>query len=205
MAMQEMSYDVITDTCLDSLDNPEMTALPLLEKLMNCPGVPMHDPVHHYILPATLLTVASRKAGLDREALAQSLRTAEERARKVLPGFCGWWGSCGSAVGCGIFASVWLGAGPKKEEHWAQCNAFTAACLSSVASVGGPRCCKRTSFLSLTAALREAPSLLGIDLGPVPAPLCHWSRFNQECRREGCPFYDRSQAPDGSSVSRLNA
>lgn len=202
MAMQEMSYDGITERCLELLDAKELTALELLEELMNTPGVPMHDPVHHYIMPAMLLTMAARSVGMDREALKKKLNTAEERARKVLPGFCGWWGSCGSSVGCGIFASVWLEAGPKKEEHWATCNALTSKCLAEVSSVGGPRCCKRTCYLALRAAVREAPALLGVDLGPEPSPVCTWSAFNQECRREACPFYAASVVAEGAKAHR---
>ena len=202
MAMQDMSYDGITELCLERLGAETLTALELLEELMDCPGVPMHDPVHHYIMPATLLTMAARSAGMDSEALRAKLGIAEERARKVLPGFCGWWGSCGSSVGCGIFASVWLEAGPKKEEHWATCNALTSRCLAEVSSVGGPRCCKRTSYLALRAAVREAPHLLGVDLGPAPEPVCTWSAFNQECRREACPFYAESVVREGAIKHR---
>lgn len=202
MAMQDMSYDGITELCLERLGAETLTALELLEELMDCPGVPMHDPVHHYIMPATLLTMAARSAGMDREALRAKLNTAEERARKVLPGFCGWWGSCGSSVGCGIFASVWLEAGPKKEEHWATCNALTSRCLAEVSSVGGPRCCKRTTYLALRAAVREAPALLCVDLGPVPEPVCTWSSFNHECRRNACPFYEEGRGNEGAVKHR---
>lgn len=198
MALQEMSYDGVTETCLELCGQKELAALDLLERLMDCAGVPMHDPIHHYIMPAVLLAVAARSKGLGVELLREKLAVAEERARKVLPGFCGWWGCCGSAMGCGIFASVWLDAGPRKEEHWSDINAFTAKCLASVASVGGPRCCKRTSYLALTAALREAPAMLGVDLGPEPKPVCTWSSFNQECRKDACPFHSASVVQEGA-------
>lgn len=187
--MQEMSYDQITETCLEAFRKSETNALGLLEKLMDRPGVPMHDPIHHYIMPALLLTLAARKTDKSGEELAKLLQVAEERARKLLPGFCGWWGACGSAVGCGVFASIWSDASPKKEENWAQSNAFTAKCLANVSSVGGPRCCKRTSYLSLLAAIPAARELFDLDLGDIPKPACTWSHFNKECRKEGCPFY----------------
>lgn len=191
--MQEMSYDRITETCLEAFGENAADALGLLERLMNQPGVPMHDPVHHYIMPALLLTLAAVRSGKSREELARLLQIAEERARKLLPGFCGWWGACGSAVGCGVFASVWSDASPKREEHWAQANAFTAKCLANVSSVGGPRCCKRTSYLSLQAAIPAAAELFNLDLGEIPKPVCSWSQFNKECRHEGCPFYQKDK------------
>ena len=191
--MQEMSYDHITEACLDAFQNPDLKALELLELLMDRPGVPMHDPIHHYIMPALLLTLAARANGLDRAGLAGLLQVAEERARKLLPGFCGWWGACGSAVGCGVFASVWTGSSPKKEDNWAQINQFTARCLANVATVNGPRCCKRTSYLALQAAIPAAREMFGLDLGEAGQPVCSWSHFNRECRKDGCPFYDREQ------------
>lgn len=191
--MQEMSYDHITEACLEAYDNFQIGPLELLERLMDRPGVPMHDPVHHYIMPATLLTLAARGNGMSKEDLSGLLKIAEERARKLLPGFCGWWGACGSAVGCGVFASVWTGASPKKEENWAQVNAFTSRCLANVATVNGPRCCKRTSYLALQAATQAVREFFGVDLGPVPKPVCSWSQFNRECRKDGCPFYDKGK------------
>lgn len=187
--MQEMSYDHITEACLKAFDAEDITPLELLETLMDRPGVPMHDPIHHYIMPATLLCLAARSAGKSREELAKNLAEAEERARKLLPGFCGWWGACGSAVGCGVFASVWMGVSPKKEANWAQINAFTAKCLQNVASVNGPRCCKRTSYLALQAAIQAAKELFGLNLGEAPEPSCTWSHFNRECKKDACPFY----------------
>lgn len=195
--MQEMSYDHITRRCLETYDNPEIDALALLEALMDQAGVPMHDPVHHYIMPAVLLTVASRKKGYGLKKLRELLETAEERARKLLPGFCGWWGACGAAVGCGVFASVWTGASPKIENNWAQINQFTSRCLANVASVNGPRCCKRTSYLALKAAIPAARELFDADLGAIPEPVCTWSHFNNECRKAGCPFFKNAD-PDGS-------
>lgn len=187
--MQEMSYDSITDKCIEALKKDHVAPLQLLETLMDTPGVPMHDPVHHYIMPSVLLTLAARSVKLDEDNLRQKLAVAEERARKLLPGFCGWWGACGAAVGCGVFASVWMGTAPRKEDNWAQINAFTAKCLAKVSSIDGPRCCKRTSFLALGAAIEGAKEIFGLDLGINQEPVCSWYLFNRECRKDGCPFY----------------
>jgi len=183
------NYEPVRETCLSLYERGQFSPLSLLESLMDVPGVPMHDPVHHYIMPCTLLALAAREKKQDITVLEEWLKIAETRARSVLPGFCGWWGCCGSAVGCGIFASIVMNASPKQELHWATINAYTSRCLASIASVGGPRCCKRTSYLSLKAAIHEAPELLGINLGPEPSPVCTWSPYNDDCRKEGCPFY----------------
>lgn len=200
MAVQEMSYNSVTQAALQAFEQKDLAPLELLEKLMDTPGTPMHDPIHHYIMPATLLVLAARAARISKEALLDKLAQAEERARKLLPGFCGWWGACGSAVGCGVFASVWLGASPKKEAHWATPNKFTARCLSQVASVDGPRCCKRTSFLALGEALVAAKELMNLDLGGPIRPECSWSAYNRECRQSGCPFYHKEAGEHGQRL-----
>ena len=133
--------------------------------------------------------MAARRHNPDAGRLKKQLYLAMERAEKVLPGFCGLWGCCGAAVGCGIFASVWLNANPKQEQYWDVLNAFTARCLNKVASVGGPRCCKRVTYLALSEAVGRSPEMFGVDLGPVPAPVCSRSERNDECRKENCPFF----------------
>lgn len=184
-----MLYEELAALCLNEYPKPDLFPLGLAETLMSLDSVPMHGPVHHYIVPAALLTVAARRRHLDAGHLKRHLYLAMERAEKVPPGFCGLWGCCGAAVGCGIFASVWLNAHPKQERYWDVVNAFTARCLGQVASVGGPRCCKRVTYLALGEAVRQAPAMLGVDLGPEPAPVCSRSERNAECRKRACPFY----------------
>lgn len=184
-----MIYEELATFCLNAYPEPDLSPLGLAEALMSLDSVPMHGPVHHYIVPAALLTVAARQSPPDTARLKRHLYLAMERAEKVLPGFCGLWGCCGAAVGCGIFASVWLNANPKQELYWDVINTFTARCLDKVASVGGPRCCKRVTYLALSEAVGQAPSLLGVNLGPVPIPACSRSERNEECRKQACPFY----------------
>ena len=53
------------------------------ELFMDLEGVPMHGPVHHFIVPAALLTAAAKQSGLAAEILEQKLHTASQRAEKV--------------------------------------------------------------------------------------------------------------------------
>ena len=76
------------------------------------------------------------------------------RARNVLPAFCGLYGACGAAVGCGIFMSVYTGTTPLSKDTWSLCNYATAGALSEMAKLGGPRCCKRNTFAALLPSRR---------------------------------------------------
>ncbi len=187
-----MLYGELADFCLKQFSGDRLTPVGLADAMMALPSVPMHGPVHHYIVPAALLTCAAKINGLDAGKLKQQLHLSMERAEKVLPGFCGFWGCCGSAVGCGIFASVLLEVSPMQEHNWAVINAFTSKCLSRVASVDGPRCCKRVTYLSLLEAIRQAPSMLGVDFGLSERPACRRFNDNKECKKEICPFFPMS-------------
>lgn len=50
---------------------------------MSLPGVAMHTPEHHFMVPAALLTAAHSVSGRDRAALERALHTALTRAKRV--------------------------------------------------------------------------------------------------------------------------
>ena len=183
-------YQDLSTICLEAFQSEEgLTPFDLAERMMDADSVLMHCPAHHFIVPAALITAARRAQAASEQQLEADLKLAAQRASKVPGGFCGWWGCCGAAVGGGVFASILLDASPKQQEHWALVNQFTARCLDKVASVEGPRCCKRVTYLALAAAMERAPSLLGVDLGEVPPVLCSRFALNDECKGTECPYY----------------
>lgn len=187
----QKSYEEIVNACqaLCRQGQP-LTALEVAERLMDLPGIGMHCQEHHFIIPAALLTALrcpQGEAGLER--LTRELEQAADRAGKVPGGVCGTHGCCGAAVGGGIFASVLLASNPKREEHWDRVNLFTAKCLERVASVGGPRCCKRVTYLALSEAVERSGPLLGAALAPLPEIRCARFAQNQECRGARCPYF----------------
>lgn len=187
-------YGELTDCCLSAFDAGQpRNPFALAELLMDCKSVAMHCPEHHFIVPAALLTATRLMQGATRETLEKDLKLAAQRASKVPGGFCGECGCCGAAIGCGIFAAVLAGASPKKETNWTQVNRMTARCLEQVASVGGPRCCKRVTYLSLGEAMRQSPALLGIDLGETPETTCHRYTQSKECRGVKCPYFPKKE------------
>ena len=181
-------YGDLTDLCLSIFDaGAPRQPVEIAERLMDCESVAMHCPEHHFIVPAALLTAARLAQGAPREALEKDLSLAAQRASKVAGGFCGSWGCCGAAVGCGIFAAVLTGSSPKKEADWAQVNQMTARCLENVASVGGPRCCKRDSFLSVLAAVDFVKEHFGLEM-EKPDVVCTYASQNNQCIGKRCPF-----------------
>ena len=62
------------------------------------------------------------------------------------------------------------------------------AALDAIGSVGGPRCCKRDSYLSILRAVDFVREHLGVEMVCEPIRCTH-SSLNQQCIRERCPFF----------------
>lgn len=140
--------DSILAVCLaDTSRNP----VEVLERLMSMPFCHMHGPEHHVLVGAALLT-AYRNAGGDIN-LNDALLEMMTRGKQVPGGACGYWGACGAAVSTGMFLSIVTRNTPLSAESWHLSNQMTATALGQVAEHGGPRCCKRDSYLSVLAAI----------------------------------------------------
>ncbi|HEY6099066.1 MAG TPA: DUF5714 domain-containing protein, partial [Anaeromyxobacter sp.] len=155
--------------------------------LMRHPKVKMHGPEHHFLVPAALLAAHANARGEPGEK-RRLLAEARRRSEPVAGGFCGYQGACGAAIGAGIYASIASGATPLAREPWALANAATAKALEVVSRVGGPRCCKRTTWLVLLSAIRFARERLGVALAGRGAR-CEHSALNRECIEARCPFH----------------
>lgn len=149
--------------------------------------VPMNGGIHHIIVPLSLITAYwNVKRDFD---LGSYLREAADRAANVPETICGYWGSCGSCIGTGIFLSVITRTGPlSKGRRWGQCNMITSEALHSVAEVGGPRCCKRNAVLAIQSACRYVKDTMGVELHPSEYACGRW-KSNPDCIGNRCPFY----------------
>ncbi len=168
------------------MNSAERDPMKLLEEAMALKSVHLHGPEHHFLVPCVLLT-AWRNCG-GRLDLADALAEAVKRGRQVPGGTCGYHGACGAAVGAGIFLSILLGASPLTGEVWAQPQALTARCLLRNASLGGPRCCKRTARTAVEEAAAVAAELTGVSMPCAPVPCVYHDR-NRECIGRSCPYY----------------
>jgi hypothetical protein len=177
--------EVISHFCIssDSKDPLEMAV-----SLMKSPKVAMHGPEHHFLVPAVLLSSYYNFKN-DSAMKEEKIKLAQKRAVNVLGGFCGFYGDCGAAVGTGIFISLITGANPLSKQEWKLSNLMTARSLFSLANIGGPRCCKRTSFLSIIEASDFLTEHFGVALPLNKDIKCEFSSLNKECLKVDCPFY----------------
>ncbi len=161
-------------------------------ELMKSPRVAMHGPEHHFLVPAVLLTAYYNIQGNPEEKRKQ-IRVARSRADNVLGGFCGFYGACGAGVGTGVFISLITNSTPLSEESWGQANQMTAESLRCIGALGGPRCCKRDTFMALKTAGKFLRQKYDFKMDIPDTILCDFNQFNRECKEEDCPFYDKTQ------------
>lgn len=134
----------------------------ILEKMMNLPFCHMHGPEHHVMVGAALLT-AYRNAGgsLDLQA---ALAEMYSRGKAVPGGACGFWGACGAGVSAGMYISIVTGSTPLATRAWGLANQMTSKALGKIGEIGGPRCCKRDSYLAIMAAVQFTLEELGVAM-----------------------------------------
>lgn len=179
------AYEIIERYCISSkLRNPLKMAM----DLMVHPAVKMHGPEHHFLVPAVLIT-AYYNCLNEHSSIQQKLLEAKSRAKNVLGGFCGFYGNCGAAVGTGIFMSIITDATPLSKREWSLCNLMTANSLKSIAEHGGPRCCKRDSFLAIKEAIKFTKENTSVSMEDVEA-VCIFSQLNSQCLKEECIFFN---------------
>lgn len=184
-AITESSVDPIAALCLaDTSRNP----IEILEKLMSQPDCPMHGPTHHVLVGAALLTAYNNSlpdsSKLD---LKEALAEMRERGEQVPGGACGYLGACGASISTGIFLSIVTRNTPFSTDTWRLCNLCTARALEQVALNGGPRCCKRDSYLSVLTAIDFVKENLGVEM-VKPEVHCTRSQINEQCIGKKCPF-----------------
>jgi len=182
--------DAILEQCLREKSKDPVA---VLEAMMALPFCHMHGPEHHVMVGAALLT-AYKNAGGDID-LADALGEMMRRGRSVPGGACGFWGACGAGISTGMFVSIVSGSTPLAVEPFALSHKMTAKALGAIGEIGGPRCCKRDSFLSVLAAVDFAREQLGVSM-EKPDVLCRYSAQNNQCIGRRCPFSPKSAAAD---------
>ena len=176
--------DTIIGLCIqETSPNP----IEIIEKMMALPFCHMHGPEHHIMVGSALLT-AYKNSGGDIN-LPTALTEMVSRGKKVPGGACGFWGACGAGVSSGMFVSIISKSTPLTIEPFALSHKMTAKSLNAIGEIGGPRCCKRDSFLSILSAIEYVTEHFNIEMSRPESIICKHSEKNNQCIKERCPFY----------------
>ena len=174
--------DSIIGVCLaEKSKNP----IEIIQKMFVLPFCHMHGPEHHVMVGSALL-VAYKNAGGEID-LMRALTEMQERGKRVPGGACGFWGACGAGVSAGMFVSVVTGSTPLGGEAWGLSNRMTSSALGAIGEVGGPRCCKRDSYLAIIRAVEFVKEHLGVEMQTHGIKCIH-SAQNNQCIGARCPF-----------------
>lgn len=175
--------DSLIGICMDETSkNP----VAILNKMMSMPFCHMHGPEHHIMVGMALLT-AYRNSGGDIE-LKKALVEMNARGRSVPGGACGFWGACGAGISTGMFISIITGSTPLGIENFGLSHKMTSDALGAIGKIGGPRCCKRDSYISVLRAIDFVKENLGINMERSNIR-CTYSSRNNQCIGKRCPFY----------------
>ena len=162
----------------------------IVTRLMDQPFCHMHGPEHHVMVGCALLTAYKNAGG--QADLPAALTEMVSRGRSVPGGACGFWGACGAGLSAGMFVSIISRSTPLAVEPFAWSHQMTAAALGEIGRTGGPRCCKRDSYLSISAAADFVQERFGIKMERSPIA-CRYSRQNNQCIGVRCPFFRAGQ------------
>lgn len=175
--------DAIFSICLNEKSkNP----IQILEKMMSLDFCHMHGPEHHVMVGASLLTAYKNSDGaLDFET---SLSEMYKRGKQIPGGACGFWGACGAGISTGMFISIVTKSTPLAKEAWGLSNQMTARALNAIGQNGGPRCCKRDSYLAIIEAVSFTDEKLNVKM-EMDKIVCSRSQMNNQCIKNDCPFH----------------
>jgi hypothetical protein len=183
---QSDANDYIENYCKNTF---EIDPIKIAITVMTNPKIKMHGPEHHFLVPAVLLS-AYYNIQNQHEVISEKLPLAKERSKNILGGFCGFYGTCGAGVGTGIFMSIIMNATPLSKDEWKLCNLMTSKSLENIANNGGPRCCKRDTFVAIETSrdFLEINCNIKILTDNIK---CTFSNMNKECKKNECKYFSK--------------
>ena len=160
----------------------------IIKQMMALPFCHIHGPEHHVMVGAALLTAYKNAGGqID---LQPALSEMMNRGKCVPGGACGFWGACGAGISSGMFISIISKSTPLTMEPFALSHKMTAKSLSEIGNIGGPRCCKRDSYLSILSAIDFVKEHFAVEM-EKPIVVCEHSKQNNQCIGNRCPFFKK--------------
>lgn len=156
--------------------------------LMHEPYISIHGPEHHFLDGAAFL-VAFKNAG-GRIDIERALDELASRSRTMPGAMCGYWGVCGSTSSIGACFSIINKTGPLSDNQFYKDNMeYTSSVINVMSKIGGPRCCKRNAFTSISQGVKFAKEKYGVIMDLPLNTDCEFSSLNEQCIKERCPYY----------------
>lgn len=183
-SMEEKYQYIKEDLINRELKNP----IQLVKTIMHKEYINIHGPEHHFLDGAAFL-VAYKNAGGNID-LNQALDELAKRSIKMPGAMCGYWGICGSTASIGAALAIIHGTGPlSNNEYYKDNMEFTSSVISEMSNIGGPRCCKRNAFLSISQGVKFVMQKYDVEMELDKDIVCDFSTLNHQCIGVRCPFH----------------
>jgi len=154
--------------------------------MMDSPAIFMHEAGHHCAVAASLAAAYKNCGGtID---LKEVIEEVIKRGEIVPYASCAKTGTCGAAVGSGIFYSILAETETHSIDEWGEGNRLVAQCLMEIGEIGGPRCCKRSTFTAIKVAVEHAEEYFRIKMDLPETIRCKYAGKNRECLGARCPY-----------------
>ena len=179
--------EIIEDVC-ESTDIKDPFFL--AGEIMKHPKFKVYGPEHHVLVPAVILTALKNnniKKPNGTDITLFDIKEAIRRGSKIPGGWCGFFGSCGAAIGCGVTISIFTNATPSTNKPRTLANLMTSRALAKIAD-NLEHCCKRSVKISITETLEFLEIEFNINLD-FEAGNCKFTGINDKCENENCPIF----------------
>ena len=186
--ISEPAYQAITRYCMESTTT---NAIELSTELMLLPEIKFHSPEHHYLIGATLVTVYCNSTNPNQKS--SFLPKIYQRTKSILPGSCGIYGVCGDVLASGAAISLILEASPLSTTKLQTLNQASLVCQEAMAQYEGPRCCKRSTYLTLLTVTNWMRQQINTPLENPVEVVCRFSDDNETCALEKCQFFHQQE------------
>ena len=163
--------------------NDEKNPVVLAKKVFELPGLNMHGPEYHSIVPTILVTAWQN---LNNQKDLSKIKEAIKRGKDIKGGSCGLYGNCGACVGTGIAVSIIEGATPMSKNERSAANMATGYALLEISKHGGPRCCKREAITSIESFIQVTDYFDGMQKAEYT---CKQFGKNKDCIGRQCPYF----------------
>jgi len=143
--------------------------------------------VEHHELVAPAVLAALRNLNIA-EVSAARLKGSMRRASRINYGSCGSMGVCGACASAGVAVSMLLKSNYLKDRERTLTLKTVSNALMKLTELGGPRCCKYSTYASLQSAWDVLINDLNYPLEPLIIT-CDFKDQLPDCKKEKCPYY----------------
>ena len=166
-----------------STDPVEMANL-----IMKHPSFNPYGAEHHELVAPVVLT-ALRNLNLAHISESQ-LNGAMKRGAKIPYGSCGSMGTCGACVSAGVAVAMYGKSNYLKDTERNATLKTVSNALSKLIGLGGPRCCKYSTYVSIETAWQVLVSDYNLPLKPLKL-ICEFQDKLKDCKKGKCPLYQK--------------